>query len=154
MSLAMERPARTLLWLVVLASLCLSLTSTPALAHMAGALDHYGCHADRRKGGYHCHSGRMNGEQFASKSAMLKALKSGAAVQDDPAPEEKRSSGWKIPSLFKRSTGSAPSGQSSGAALVPSGIEKRLRILKRLHDEGLINDQEYDDKRRDILGDL
>ena len=33
-------------------------------------------------------------------------------------------------------------------------MEERLRELKRLHEEGLITDDEYQSKRNEILGDL
>jgi hypothetical protein len=41
----------------------------------AGSLDGSGCHKIRTQaGGYHCHSGAMKGETFASRDAMLKEL--------------------------------------------------------------------------------
>ncbi len=146
----------------ILIALCLvCLTSAVAapqgLAHMAGSLDHYGCHADRRKGGYHCHSGSMSGRSFASKAAMLRGNEPGQAAPEEPAPpaaEEEESGGWKIPSLFKGSDDSASGSSSVTGTLVPSGIAKRLRILKGLHDEGLITEEEYAAKRKDILGEL
>ncbi|MDR1489480.1 MAG: YHYH domain-containing protein [Desulfovibrio sp.] len=47
---------------------------TSAFAHCGGP-DAYGCHNDRKNGGYHCHKGPLAGEEFASQSEMLKALK-------------------------------------------------------------------------------
>jgi hypothetical protein len=44
-----------------------------ALAHRE-PIDNYGCHKDRRQGGYHCHSGVLAGQSFKSKDHMLKEL--------------------------------------------------------------------------------
>ena len=44
-----------------------------ALAH-GGGLDSYGCHHNRKQGGYHCHRGPLAGESFASKGEMQKEL--------------------------------------------------------------------------------
>ncbi len=44
-----------------------------ALGH-GGGLDGYGCHYDRKRGGYHCHRGAMAGSEFSSQSDMLAAL--------------------------------------------------------------------------------
>lgn len=45
----------------------------PAIAH-GGGLDAYGCHHNRKAGGYHCHRGPLAGQAFASKDAMLREL--------------------------------------------------------------------------------
>jgi hypothetical protein len=37
------------------------------------------------------------------------------------------------------------------AANVPATVQQRLRLLKDLHDQGLITDQEYDAKRKEIV---
>ncbi len=47
-------------------------SSGSALAH-GGGLDSYGCHNDRKRGGYHCHRGQFAGESFSSKAEMLQA---------------------------------------------------------------------------------
>lgn len=44
-----------------------------AAAH-GGGLDAYGCHNNRKAGGYHCHRGQLAGEYFGSKSEMLQRL--------------------------------------------------------------------------------
>lgn len=49
------------------------ISSGPALAH-GGGLDGYGCHNDRKRGGYHCHRGPLAGQSFNSQSDMLDAL--------------------------------------------------------------------------------
>ena len=52
----------------------LLLVSTTASAH-GGGLDQYGCHHDRKVGGYHCHRGPLAGESFASQAEMLEQWK-------------------------------------------------------------------------------
>jgi hypothetical protein len=39
-----------------------------------GGLDSYGCHHNRKAGGYHCHRGQFAGESFSSKDEMLQKL--------------------------------------------------------------------------------
>ena len=56
----------------VLAILLMLITPTLSRAH-DGGLDAYGCHNDRKAGGYHCHSGEFAGMSFASHAEMLKA---------------------------------------------------------------------------------
>ena len=48
------------------------LTAGPVLAH-SGGLDAYGCHHDRKNGGYHCHQGPFAGQSYESKQEMLNA---------------------------------------------------------------------------------
>jgi hypothetical protein len=45
--------------------------ATPA-AH-GGGLDKYGCHNDRKNGGYQCHRGPCAGQSFQSQAQMLAA---------------------------------------------------------------------------------
>jgi hypothetical protein len=45
----------------------------PLLAH-GGGIDGYGCHNDRKHGGYHCHRGPLAGQSFASQQEMLAAM--------------------------------------------------------------------------------
>jgi hypothetical protein len=52
----------------------LLVTAVSAYSHDEG-LDAYGCHNNRKHGGYHCHRGAFAGESFASKEEMLKKLK-------------------------------------------------------------------------------
>jgi endonuclease YncB( thermonuclease family) len=40
------------------------------LSH-GGGLDSYGCHHNRKQGGYHCHKGTNAGKDYASKQEML-----------------------------------------------------------------------------------
>jgi len=57
-----------------------------ALPH-GGGLDAYGCHNNRKQGGYHCHRGPLAGQHFASQADMLKSLK---ATPPAKAPERGR----------------------------------------------------------------
>ena len=58
------------LLILLLANLALPNIST---SH-GGGLDSYGCHHNRKQGGYHCHRGVFAGEYFTSKDEMLKKL--------------------------------------------------------------------------------
>lgn len=47
----------------------------PSLAYPhGGGLDTYGCHHDRKAGGYHCHRGPNTGKSYSSKEEMLQSL--------------------------------------------------------------------------------
>lgn len=61
-------------FVVMLLSLVLVSLASDAAAH-GGGLDAYGCHHDRKQGGYHCHRGPMAGESFSSQAEMLAAMK-------------------------------------------------------------------------------
>ncbi|MDR2819444.1 MAG: thermonuclease family protein [Desulfovibrio sp.] len=56
-----------------------------AFAH-PGGLDGYGCHNDRKRGGYHCHRGPLAGQSFASQGEMLAALN----AQEQPKQEKRK----------------------------------------------------------------
>jgi hypothetical protein len=58
-------------------------TTTPAWPH-SGGLDSYGCHHDRKRGGYHCHRGESAGRSFVSKNEMLQQLPGPAAPRATP----------------------------------------------------------------------
>jgi len=49
-----------------------ALTAVTAHSH-SGGLDGYGCHHDRKNGGYHCHQGPLAGKSFESQQQMLAA---------------------------------------------------------------------------------
>lgn len=57
---------------------------TGALAH-GGGLDSYGCHHNRKAGGYHCHRGPLAGSSFGSQAEMLERLKEKHAPARPPA---------------------------------------------------------------------
>lgn len=59
----------------------LTTISGSALAH-GGGLDSYGCHNDRKHGGYHCHRGQFAGQSFSSKAEMLQATQKAVGVSD------------------------------------------------------------------------
>ena len=54
--------------------------ASPAYPH-GGGLDAYGCHNNRKAGGYHCHRGPLAGQSFQSKEEMLRQL----GTQNSPA---------------------------------------------------------------------
>ena len=56
------------------------LTAGPVRAH-SGGLDAYGCHHDRKNGGYHCHQGPFVGQSYESQQEMLNALE---ALNQEP----------------------------------------------------------------------
>jgi len=66
--------------LVLFAVLC-----TDSLFAHPGGLDAYGCHNDRKHGGYHCHAGPLAGQSFTSKADMLAASQGGGASRTAPA---------------------------------------------------------------------
>ncbi len=56
-----------------------------ALAH-GGGLDKQGCHHNKKLGGYHCHRGQLAGQEFSSKTEVLKELQGG---DENPTDELK-----------------------------------------------------------------
>jgi hypothetical protein len=70
----------------LLGALGLLLSSTAALAH-SGGLDSYGCHHDRKAGGYHCHRGQFAGRSFGSQAEMLEMLQK--QEKRAPAPQKR-----------------------------------------------------------------
>lgn len=73
--------------LIPLLAACLALP--PLASAHGGDLDSYGCHHNRKAGGYHCHRGDLAGRDFASKAAMQEALaqRESGASNPDPAGE-------------------------------------------------------------------
>ena len=77
---------KTVLFLL---TVLVSLTPVAEVLAHGGGLDAYGCHHDRKRGGYHCHRGPFAGRAFTSKDEMLRALReqSGSRpVPQVPAP--------------------------------------------------------------------
>lgn len=160
-----------------IAALCLP---AGASAHTGATLDMHGCHPDRVRGQYHCHTGKLAGHSFSSRGEMLSVLESGEV----PEVEDKE------PSWFSRMLGrggddaeesagtaagdagaaetaaatppaaaggaqpAAPSAPGVAAAASTSDIEERLRILKGLYNMQLITEDEYAQRRREILAEL
>ena len=52
----------------------------------SGGIDEYGCHQDSEGGGYHCHSGVLDGQKFKSQGDMLGKLE---ALQRKPSLEDR-----------------------------------------------------------------
>lgn len=78
-------------------------------------------------------------EQTFLDPAVLEALKSGGVIRP---PQAAPAGGNRL----------EPAGPP--ARPVPSGVEQRLMRLKELKDKGLITDEEYNYKRKEILKDL
>ena len=57
---------------ILLSLSAVALAADPVHAH-GGGLDTYGCHHDRKNGGYHCHRGPLAGKSFESQQEMLAA---------------------------------------------------------------------------------
>jgi hypothetical protein len=60
-----------------------------AWAH-GGGLDEFGCHHNRKHGGYHCHQGPLAGKSFLSKTEMMGMLKALETKKDASASQRKR----------------------------------------------------------------
>lgn len=157
------------------AILAIALVSLPltAFAHTGGALDHYGCHADHRKGDYHCHQGNLRGYSFRSRDAMLEAVRTGklpekpaekegffekywpfggskdAAARPQPAPAEAPQA-----AAPQAAASQAPPPASGAAPANTRSFEERLKILSGLRDMGLITEEEYQTRRKAILEQL
>lgn len=58
---------------LALIALCVAGWSADVAAH-GGGLDRYGCHNDRRNGGYHCHGGSSPGSSEGARRAAPRAL--------------------------------------------------------------------------------
>ena len=126
-----------------------------AAAHPATAFDKYGCHEDKRDGTYHCHRGPYKDVTFRSKHDMLEQLSAGAsateAAQSDPSLEHTQKS------LMGPLVGEKTSDQhaaGAGDVVTPKGIEKRLAVLDDLRSKGVITPEEYEQKRKEIIGEL
>ncbi|MBI5506520.1 MAG: SHOCT domain-containing protein [Deltaproteobacteria bacterium] len=147
------------------------------MAHTGGALDHYGCHGDHRKGDYHCHQGNLRGYSFRSRDAMLEAVRTGK-LPEKPAEKEgffekywpfgnKKDAAAAQPAApapeptapaqgvsAQPGTPQAPSPAAGGAPGTARSFEDRLRILSGLRDMGLITEEEYQARRKAILEQL
>lgn len=53
-----------------------------------GGLDAYGCHHNRKQGGYHCHRGPLAGQSFGSQDEMLQKLKEKLPSKDTKSKKE------------------------------------------------------------------
>lgn len=60
-----------------------ALGPVPLFAH-SGGRDSYGCHHDRKHGGYHCHAGPLAGQSFASQAEMLAVSRGGTPDRTTP----------------------------------------------------------------------
>ena len=83
----MKSVASLLIWLYIGFTFSLLLVR-PTYPH-GGGLDAYGCHHDRKAGGYHCHRGPLAGQFFSSKEDMLKKLSAEKAETAQKLREKK-----------------------------------------------------------------
>jgi hypothetical protein len=72
---------------VLLSLFSLVLPATSVEAH-GGGLDPFGCHHDRKHGGYHCHRGQLAGRSFTSEEEMLSKLESGRHDMTTQDPQD------------------------------------------------------------------
>ena len=79
----MSPPRTVRVRLILLVQCLIVLVALPLFAHPGGR-DSYGCHHDRKHGGYHCHAGPLAGQSFASQADMLAVLQ--GRPQQPPAP--------------------------------------------------------------------
>jgi len=69
-------------------ALLLTLGTPMMVQAHGGGLDRYGCHHNRKQGGYHCHRGELAGQHFQSKEEMLKVLR--GKTEDVKGPTKER----------------------------------------------------------------
>ena len=93
----------SLLSLTLLFSLTVLVPSV-AFPH-GGGLDAYGCHHDRKAGGYHCHRGQFAGQSFASQEEMLAKLNQGTAASKGAQPQQQNNP-------TEKSIGTTPTGKT------------------------------------------
>lgn len=190
----MRTPSTWLATSLVAAAVCC--TPVLAAAHTGGALDAEGCHADHRKGSYHCHRGEAAGYTFPNRAAMEEAVRTGnypeksvdeegffqklwpwgsKHEQQEAAPEADKGSAdapvaapaagasapaprTDTPAADSAAAPASASPPSAGAATAPAGpqneYERRLKVLQGLYEMGLISREEYEAKRKEVLGQL
>lgn len=161
---------QTLAWIVLAALLS---PAGIASAHSGPRLDTDGCHYDRPRGDYHCHKGDLRGRVFRSRGEMQEARANdqlpeptqtgfiervfgpSPSNKDTPAPAP---AAPVAPAASETASPAAPAVvPTAPAAQAPPGertIEERLRVLKGLREMDLITQQEYDERRVEILKDL
>lgn len=83
--------SRTAISVALIATAVLELLPLAALAH-GGGLDSYGCHHDRKHGGYHCHRGPLAGRSFSSKAEAMRALDSAVDQRKTPTRVDRQPS--------------------------------------------------------------
>lgn len=70
----------------ILSATLLLLLPLAVFSH-GGGLDAYGCHNNRKQGGYHCHRGINAGKSYSSKSVMLDASGTPQEILSTPRPK-------------------------------------------------------------------
>lgn len=88
---------------------------------------------------------------FGSRSAAAAVELSGLGLAQRRPDWLALQPGAPVPAV---ATAPVPAAPPSVAAPAPASLEQRLRTLKSLHAQGLISDEDYAHKRRELLGDL
>ncbi|MCA1807064.1 MAG: SHOCT domain-containing protein [Actinobacteria bacterium] len=127
-----------------------------ALAHTGGALDADGCHTDHRNSTYHCHRGEAGGYTFADRAAMQDAVRTGKFPDKTVEKEGFFSKLWPFGKDEEEEAGGEGSTPAAGAAVPGSqrDAEQRLKTLQGLYEMGLLSREEYEAKRKEVLGQL
>lgn len=71
--------------IAVIVGIALTVAAPVFVFGHGGGLDSYGCHHDRKRGGYHCHRGPFAGRSFESQADMLK--EQATRSETPPKPE-------------------------------------------------------------------
>ncbi len=153
-------------------------SATHVHAHSGGQLDLHGCHRDSRERDYHCHSGELSGHSFPTKGEMRRRVEAGEEFEpvekpnllnrvlfrdrkEEAAAEAQSGESDNDATVSDPGAAAAPPVQSApGLASAPTTgpdgdeIERRLRVLKGLHEMELITEEEYAARRKAILDDL
>jgi hypothetical protein len=66
--------------------ICTLLLSSSLTWGHGGGLDSYGCHHNRKAGGYHCHRGALAGQSFATQVEAIRALKASRPPEQQDQP--------------------------------------------------------------------
>lgn len=85
---------------VILGVSLLALTMGPAISFAAKSGDKHDCRQERPRGPYICERGPLAGKTFATKKAMIEALRNGATA---PRPVKKETAAKSAPSKAKAS---------------------------------------------------
>jgi hypothetical protein len=98
----------TLLLSIIIWITILSFTAWPH----GGGIDGYGCHNDRKHGGYHCHQGPLAGKTFNSQIEMLAVLKETNSRKDNAKADDTGLTKGKQTCIRDRTTGKVVCGDT------------------------------------------
>ncbi|MDR2820420.1 MAG: thermonuclease family protein [Desulfovibrio sp.] len=121
------------------------------LAH-GGGLDSYGCHNDRKRGGYHCHRGPLAGQSFDSQADMLAALNAQNARQEQSSPPRQQTQ-KKQPAQAQKSISGAVLRVSDGDT-ISVRVEGREITVRLYGVDCPEKKQEYGPEAQEFVEDL